>query len=123
MSKAGRALTKKEIMASAAKDKYSLGNLVVQEGLLTNFELGKFLEEFRGLVDTLLGQFLVEKGVFSEEKLQLILNRQDAMRNGGIEHKHVMIAMNLAEKTQERFDSCSNELLASASGFAAKTGG
>ena len=114
----------KETLFRAAQDDHSLGNLLVREGIITQFELGRLLAEFQGLtVEMLLGQFLIKKNIICEERLQLILNRQDALRNGGVDHKHVMIAIGIAERTRGRVDSCADELITSASCLAMKAGG
>ena len=87
-------------MAKAARDKSSLGNLMLKEGLVGQNELAELLAEFNDLkVEELLGQFLVRKGVLAPEKLELLLIRQEAARNGGVEKQHIQRAMKIAAAT------------------------
>jgi len=111
-------------------DPTSLGNLLVQDGILTQFQLSEVLYEFRRSragdlleqFESMLGEYLIEKSIITEEKLQLVRIRQSAVRNGGVEHHHVMEAMKVAEKTQSKQDSCADELLAASSCLALKAG-
>jgi len=114
----------KATFLKAAQDKNSLGNMLVREGVITQFELGQLLVEYQAYPSRILiGQFFVEKNLISEEKLQLLLNRQDADRNGGVHRKHVTCVMDIARETQGRVDSCTTKLLASMNGFGVKDAG
>ena len=87
-------------MVKASRDKSSLGNLLLREEIVTQPELSELLVEFNELkVEELLGQFLVRKEVLSPEKLELLLIRQEAERNGGVERQHVKRAMAIAQQT------------------------
>jgi hypothetical protein len=107
-------------LAEATMDKSSLGNLILREGILTLPEFNELLAEFNDLkVEELLGQFLVRKDVLSPEKLELLLIRQEAERNGGVEKKHVRQALRLAHSTTQKvqdgvddFVSCTQVALA-----------
>ena len=90
-------------MAKASRDKSSLGNLLIRDGALDENELAELLSEFQGLkVEELLGQFLVRKEVLTPEKLELLLIRQEAARNGGVEREHVQRAMKIAQATSRK---------------------
>ena len=90
-------------MAKASRDKSSLGNLLIRDGALDENELAELLVEFNELkVEELLGQFLVKREIITPEKLELLLIRQKAERNGGVEREHVQQAMRLAAKTSQK---------------------
>jgi len=91
-----------KVMAQASRDQSSLGNLLLREGILGHGELSELLAEFNELkVEELLGQFLVRKGILSQEKLELLLIRQSAARNGGVERVHVKQAMAIAQRASQ----------------------
>lgn len=93
-------MTGLKTLARASIDPFSLGNLVVGDGIVDSGELSELLSEFRQLNrEELFGQFLVRKGVLSDEKLQLLLIRQSAVRSGGVQDKHVMQARELSDRT------------------------
>ena len=101
-------------MAKASRDKSSLGNLLIREGVLCQAELSELMAEFNELkVETLLGQFLVQKGALTPEKLQLLLIRQEAERNGGVEKEHVKRAMEIAQQTSQKVAKGVEELVSS----------
>lgn len=90
-------------LAKGFLDQFSLGKLAVEDGVISPDELSELLSEFRYRQKGILfGQFLVEKGVLTNEKLQLLLIRQSAARGGGVEKRHVVQAMDLANKTSRR---------------------
>jgi len=102
-------------MALASRDKSSLGNLLIREGLLDQAQLNELMVEFNDLkVEVLLGQFLVRKGVLPSEKLELLLIRQEAERNGGVETYHVKRAMALAQETSLKVVKGAEDLVSSA---------
>lgn len=93
-------------LTSPKRDPTSIGNLVVQSGFCTREEFDTFLGEFQSLeVGQLLGQFLIAKGVMSEEQLEMLLIRQQTSRTGLVNHEQVMRAMNVASRTQEKLDN------------------
>lgn len=95
----------------AAIDPTSLGNLLVKEGILSDVEFGKYLDEFKNIdADVLLGQFLVREGFLAEEVLQVILIKQRALRNGGVEDEHLEEALEIARRSSGLVDSCAEEL-------------
>jgi len=96
-----------KVLAQASRDETSLGNLILKEGILRHDELVGLLSEFQELkVEELLGQFLVKKGVITEEKLELLLIRQAAARNGGVETQHVKQAIAIAQRTSQSLTDC-----------------
>ena len=101
-------------MARASRDKSSLGNLLLRDGAVTQNELSELLVEFNDLkVEELLGQFLVRKEVISPEKLELLLIRQEAERNGGVERQHVKRAMEIAQQTSNKVAQGVEDLVSS----------
>lgn len=83
-------------------DPTSLGNMVVRHGLCSRAQMIEFLVEFnRSTREQLLGQFLVAKDVLSDEQLQMMLIKQEAER-GGVKHSHVMKAMEVVEKSNQK---------------------
>ena len=99
-------------MVVASRDQSSLGNLLLREKILDQNELSELLAEFNDLkVEELLGQFLVRKGVLTPEKLQLLLIRQEAERNGGVERKHVQQALQLAHSTSQKVQQGVDDLV------------
>jgi len=91
-----------KVFALATIDKTSLGNMLLEDGVLTHDELLDLLAEFQDLkVEELLGQFLVRRGVITPEKLQFLLIRQAASRNGGVEKVHLRQAIEIAQRTSE----------------------
>jgi hypothetical protein len=101
-------------MAKASRDKSSLGNLMLKEGLVDDNELAELLVEFNEqTVEELLGQFLVRKEVLTPEKLELLLIRQEAARNGGVERQHVQRAMKIATATSLKVANGVDELMSS----------
>lgn len=87
-------------LARATLDKTSLGNLMVKEGIIGSDELIELLSEFRSSdAGGYFGQFLLERGVLSREKLEFVLLRQAAARDGGIQRQHVDRAKEIAAKT------------------------
>lgn len=103
----------KEQAKLAAKNPSSLGNLVVRDGVLSQYEFQELFSEFsKQSVNELLGQFLVRKNVLTDEKLQLLLIRQEALENGGVEDQHVVRAMRVADQASERVSSGIDDLMA-----------
>lgn len=103
---------------SPAQDPTSLGNLVLAEGLLTEDEFDELMDEFNDTrIESLLGRFLVTRGVITEEKLELLLIRQKAKRNGGVDASHIMEAMEIAEKAERRAKAADAKFLAVADVF------
>lgn len=101
-------------MAQASRDQSSLGNLILKEGILGHGELSELLAEFNELkVEELLGQFLVRKGVISQEKLELLLIRQSAARNGGVEKEHVKQALAICQRTSQTVMETVDDLVGS----------
>lgn len=114
----------KETSSRATLDPNSLGNLVLREGLLTPKEFQNIFEEFASQsVNELLGQFLVRKGILCEEKLELLLIRQEAQENGGVEDIHVQRAMRIAERTGSQVSDCINDLVDTTEGMLKVAGG
>ena len=110
-------------LAKAALDRTSLGNLIVHEGLLDQNELDEFLAEFRRLrIEELFGQFLMKKGVLSEEKLELLLIRQSAIREGGANRGHVKQAIGVAHRTSQRIMNDVEEFMAETQAALAEVG-
>lgn len=101
-------------MVQASRDQSSLGNLILKEGILDHNELSELLAEFNDLkVEELLGQFLVRKEVISQEKLELLLIRQSAARNGGVEKEHVKQALAICRRTSQAMSDTVDDLVGS----------
>ena len=92
----------KSTKVTPEEDPTSLGNLLVDKAIVTSEELVDLIKEFRtGHIETLLGQFLVKKGLLTEEQLDLILVQQKKLRNGAYpEHYMTMELMDIADRTQ-----------------------
>lgn len=109
-------------LARASLDQSSLGNLLVEDGTVSPGELSELLYEFRKLSKNgLLGQFLIEKGVITKEKLQMLLIRQSAARSGGAKARHVTQAMELANKTSRKMLSELDDFIEEVHNLATKT--
>lgn len=90
-------------LARGALDETSLGSLVIGDGIVDRARMDELLSEFKSINSGgYFGQFLIEKGVLSREKLELLLIRQSAVRAGGATRKHVRQAMDVAHKTSQR---------------------
>jgi hypothetical protein len=111
---------KRSVSLDPSVDPTSIGNLIVKEGLLTKVQLEEMVKEFKQLAGVMLGQFLVEHGILTVERLQIVLLKQQAARNGGVEHTQVMEAFRLAASVQDRVDSQVDRLLAVTSVVVAK---
>jgi len=91
------------ILARAALDRTSLGNLLLKEKIVDHEKLTELLSEFmNGEHGGYFGQFLIKKGVLTREKLEFILIRQSASRSGGVEDHHVAQAKKIAAKTSSK---------------------
>ncbi len=114
----------KEQARLAQQNSASLGNLVVKEGLLTSYEFQELFTEFsKQTVDELLGQFLVRKDVLTEEKLEFLLIKQEAIANGGVEDIHVARALKIADRARERVSRGIDNLVACADEAEVKVAG
>ena len=101
-----------ETIETAAKSPHSLGNLAVREKLISQEVFDGLLDEFLELpVEEHLGQFLVRKGVMSQERLELFLIKQAALRNGGVEDLHVRQAMQVADRVSSELTESADELI------------
>jgi hypothetical protein len=105
---------------SPKDDPTSLGNLIVEYGLVPADKLEALIEDFKKYAGTMLGEFLVSKNILTTEKLSIILLKQKARRNGGVEHEQVMEALNLATDTQRRVDAQVDRLVETTTAAAAK---
>lgn len=112
----------KDVLIDPEADPTSIGNLIVADGLITHEKLLELVVEFQQYAGSMLGIFLVEKGVLSAEKLQLVLLRQKAVRNGGVEHEHVMEAMRIADGMQARVTTQVDRLVSVTAFAASKVG-
>jgi hypothetical protein len=92
-------------------DPTSIGNLLLEERLLTRDQLQLYVNEFKENVGHFIGSFLVSKGVLTEPKLAVVLLKQKARRNGGVEHEHVMDVIKVAERTQLQVDTSIDRLM------------
>lgn len=91
---------------SPERDPTSIGNLIVKEGLCSKEELNRMVIEFsKASIEMLLGKFLVGKGVLSQERLEILLLKQQADRGDGVEHEHVIEAMKIATNSQEKVNN------------------
>lgn len=107
-----------------SEDPTSIGNLVVRHEMCTPLEMSRLLQEFQAsTVEQLLGKFLVSKGILTEEQLELLLLKQAAERNGGVEHEHVMRALKLAESTGQKSEESTDRFIEATSRALAKVGG
>lgn len=85
------------------QDATSIGNLVLRSGLCSKEELSIFIEERNQSTEKgLLGMFLVSKKVLTEEMLEILLLRQAAERNGGVEAAHVVRALEIEGLSRQR---------------------
>jgi len=112
----------KKVHTPPADDPTSIGNLAVKEGYLTREKLSAIINEFHKHAGVMLGQFMVECGSLSPEKLVLLLLKQKAARNGGVEHEQVMEAMALATSVQHRVDIQVDRFVSTTLAAAAKVG-
>jgi len=75
---------------------------MVSEGVLTTEHLRSLVDDFRRETDIRLGSFLVGKGILSEDKLSVLLLKQDVRRGKGILDRHVEAAWEISKKVEER---------------------
>ena len=94
-------------------DPSSLGNLIVQEGILTPEQFAVFLSDFQSArIDMLLGQFIRSKKkangepYMTDHELEVLLLKQERMRNGGrVGHEAVLKMMDVAQRSQDELSS------------------
>ena len=72
-----------------SSDKF--GELLVRTGVVAESDVEKALQiQQNGSPDTKLGDILVEMGACSREDVEYVLERQDHLRNGGMDLKEVL---------------------------------
>ena len=113
--------SRKHASVSPDDDPTSIGNLIVTEGLLTHEHLVELVAEYRAS-SRMLGEFLVEKGVLDSEQLRVILLKQNVLRQGGVTHRHVLTALQIARDVDERMARQMDKLLRVTSTAIAKAG-
>jgi len=93
----------KKQLPPPSEDPSSIGNIIVGLGILSKDLFQEFIREFQELeIEILLGRFLVEKEVLTEEQLELALLTQKKMRsNGRIKHELLFEAMEAMDKVQQ----------------------
>lgn len=86
------------------EDPASIGNLIVESGVVTREEFERLLMEFQSLtVQELMGEFFVRKVEnFTYEQLKVLLAQQKRMRGEVLEHAEIMGVIQLANDVQER---------------------
>ena len=65
------------------EDPASIGNVLVEMGLLTEHQLKQIVIEFKASKEELLGQFIVRKTPITEDQVELAFLRQQKLRGNG----------------------------------------
>jgi len=87
----------------AAKDPTSIGNILIDMGLIVKDELERLAEEFnKSDKDELLGQFLLRYTNISAEEIELALIRQRRMRGETVNYDTILKALDLSRRTQQK---------------------
>lgn len=83
-------------------DETSIGNVLVEMGLLTLESLSDLVNKFKSLdQDELLGQFIVKNTDITQDQLDIALVKQYKMR-GKLTHANVVKALDASLNTQQK---------------------
>jgi hypothetical protein len=93
------------------EDLTSIGNILIEMGLISKEKLIELVKEFQVSKEELLGEFIVRHTHITEEHIEIALVRQRAMRNGHTTHAAVMDACTVASKVNERIVNTTEELV------------
>jgi hypothetical protein len=100
---------------SPHEDPTSIGNLIVDHGILNRKDFSRLLEIFKSKEDKLLGQFIMEHTNMTKEQLEYLLLKQKTMRrrigHSDIEHADIMNALKIAESAQDNYSIQIDKLL------------
>ncbi|MCG8435657.1 MAG: hypothetical protein MJA83_16660 [Gammaproteobacteria bacterium] len=84
------------------KDPTSIGNILVKYGFSSPEEMQQHVNEFTENEKTYLGEYLVEKGLLTEEQLAILLVRQKKMRGCPLTMEDMEVVMNSARQSQAK---------------------
>lgn len=103
------------------EDPASIGNILVEMGLLTEDELARLVSDFNASKDRRLGEYIVRHTRITEHHIKLALAKQQRMR-GKTNEATVVSLMEIAQTTHERVMNGADQLLAVSKEFAKANG-
>ena len=91
-------------------DPLSIGNILVEMGLLSADELTILVQEFKLSENELLGQFIVRKTRVTEEQVEIAWMKQERLRKK-INHRSILKACRTSSKSSDKLIAKSNEII------------
>jgi len=87
---------------SPENDPTSIGNILVDMGVITQEKLQKLGDEFRAQREEMFGQFLVRNAGISQDQLELALIKQKQLRGEKVDMSMLLHVINISKKSHER---------------------
>lgn len=87
-------------------DPSSIGNVAISSGICTELEFNKLLESYWVELEkhnyVPIGEFMVQRGVMTEEQRDLLLAKQNRMRTDQPSAEDIRFIINVAKRSQEK---------------------
>ena len=83
-------------------DPSSIGNILVDMGVITRETLKKLADEFKARREELFGEFLIRSAGISQDQLELALIKQKQLRGEKVDMSMLLKVVSISKKSHER---------------------